>query len=201
MPAAEIALLVQAVQDEDAPWWVLLIALGAVLVIIVALSSSRRDRNGGAPPSANRQRAQRAYADSRWLEDHFDESLAIWRGEQLAGMADDGNDSANAVTWSQLGSRVNRASDALYSMEALAANPGEAETARGVVEALNTTRRALDARAEAHFAYLEASAESAAGENTTELVAGRDREIRASNALATARADLADAVRGLGKLT
>jgi hypothetical protein len=165
------------------------------------LASSRRDRKKAPPPSATRVQAQRGYAEARWLQDHLNEALAIWRGASL-GEDEVALDAAMASDWDQLPTRMNQALESLYTLEAAAPDTATARTARELADALNQTRGAVDARAGAHHDYLQATIEDGgAPEHSAELVAARDREIRSSTALATARAQLTDALATLSRLT
>jgi len=68
---------------------------------------------------------------------------------------------------------------------------------RNVIATMRTTRDALDARAEARYAYRKAEADNASKADLTEA---RDREVRTSRNLADARSAYANALTNLSTI-
>ena len=149
--------------------------------------------------------ARSGYADSRWLFDHLTESLALWRGNAKYDQKTDVGataETASAETWQKLSGHMNAATDHLYALEAAAPDTRTAETARGVVDRLNETRAAVDARAEARYAYRATEAEGEGQpDRSTRLAAARDREQRSSENLTESRRRLAEALTSLSAIT
>ena len=92
---------------------------------------------------------------------------------------------------------MDRASSALYQLEASAPDNRSAEAARAAIASMRATRTALDARAEARYAYRKSEAE---GADQAALVESRDREVRASRNLTEARNTYAGTLTNLSTL-
>ena len=105
---------------------------------------------------------------------------------------------SRAETWAQLSGGITKASDSLYALEAAAPDPRTAESARSTVTTMLAVRTALDARAEARFAYRTTEAE--AEPEPSVLLDARDREIRASRNLVEARNEFALALTNLSTI-
>ncbi len=106
----------------------------------------------GVPPPAWRSQARAGYAEARWFQDAMTDDLGIWRGNALFDEAHGiplDSASAQATTWAQLSQRIGTASESLYSAEAGAPDPNSAAVASHTVEALNSVRSSLEARAAA----------------------------------------------------
>lgn len=200
--------------ESETPWWILLVVGGALILIIVAVARSGRRKTVAVATAVPgwKERARAGYASARWLYDRLDEDLAIWRGNaQFEGVTEVGAsaETAHAETWSQLGSRMNGATEELYALEAGAPDQRTAEVARSVVDGLNVLRSSVDARAQARFNFrsvesaptaTEADAPDGAAEAegvTDPVAAARDRELRAAENLSTARTSLASALTNL----
>jgi len=193
--------------EGEAPWWILIVGGVLFVILIVVLARSGKKKNvtvANAAPSW-KDLARRGYADSRWLFDHLTEALAIWRGNaQYDQKTDVGStaETANAETWGQLANRMGTATDSLYGLEAGAPDTRTAQSARSVVDRLNDTRSAVDARAEARYAYRAAEGEAAGQpDRATRLSSLRDRELRSSENLTEARRRLAEALTNLSAVT
>lgn len=189
----------------EAPWWVLLIVLGAMFILVIALLAGRRKK----PPAtavvpAWRTQAQSGYAESRWLYDNLTEQLAIWHGDaEFEGTVGQATDAEQARIWGQLAARMDQATADLYALEAAAApNSPALRAAQGAVGSLKETYAAVIERSDArHASHAAESGSSQVAEQDVDLAAARDREMRASTALAEARPRLAAALTDLSKIT
>ena len=188
---------------SNAPWWILiLVGLGIlILVVVFATKGSKKKVVAAAPASKTwKDQAREGYASSRWLYDAMGEDIAVWRGNAQFDNATAVGTSAGtskAETWQTLNKRMTTASDSLYALEAAAPDQRTAQAARNTVNALHSTRNALDARAESRFAYR--SAESQAHDSTS-LMQAREREVRSSRNLVEARNGLALALTDLSTI-
>ncbi len=185
----------------DTPWW-LLILVGLALIFVIIAFTRRGSRAAAAPaPRVTwKTNARSAYAEARWLYDALGEDLAIWRGNAtFEGTADVGTTAATgkAETWQELQQRQGRALDALYALEASPPDNQSAAVAQRTIATLRATRDAVDARAEARYAYRSAERESAPPERLRDA---RDREVRASRNLSDARNEYARALTDLSTL-
>ena len=128
------------------------------------------------------------------------EDLAVWRGNAKFDQTDAVDSTAatsRAQTWSSLSDRVTSATDDLYALEAAAPDNTTAAAARGCITAIQSTRQALDARAEARYAYRTADAQNS---DQQQLNDARDREVRASRNLADSRSAYAKALTDLSAI-
>ena len=189
---------------SDAPWWILiLVGLGILILVVVFATRGSKDKAAAAaPPPAKtwKDYARDGYASSRWLYDAMGEDTAVWRGNaQFDDTTDVGQSAgtAKAETWQRLDGRMTSATDNLYSLEAAAPDQRTAQTARNTVNALITTRTALDARAESRFAYRSAERQE---HDSTTLMQAREREVRSSRNLVEARNSLALALTDLSTI-
>lgn len=187
--------------STDTPWG-LLIVVGLALVILIVAFTRRGSKSATAiaPPVTWKTHAQRGYAEARWLYDALGEDIAVWRGNAtFDGTADVGSTAATgkAETWAELQRRQGAALDSLYALEASPPDNRTAATARATITTLRATRDAVDARAEARFAYRTAEKEQVAPD---QLIEARDREVRASRNLAEARNAYAQALTDLSTL-
>ncbi len=190
---------------DETPWWVLLIVLGAIFVLVIALLAGRRKKTPAAAvvPAWGTQ-AQSGYAESRWLYDNLTEQLAIWHGDaEFEGTIGQATGAEQARIWGQLAARMDQATADLYALEAAAApNSPALRAARSVVGSLKETYAAVIERSDArHGSHGVESGSSEAAEQGAELAAARDREMRASTALAEARPRLAAALTDLSRIT
>jgi hypothetical protein len=129
------------------------------------------------------------------------EDMAVWRGNAQFDNATAVGDTAatsKAETWAQLPASISKASDSLYALEAASPDPRTAEYARTTVTAMAAVRSALDARAEARFAYRTAEGEP--DQAPSVLIEARDREVRASRNLVEARNSFALALTNLSTI-
>jgi hypothetical protein len=190
---------------DETPWWVLLIVLGAIFVLVIALLAGRRKKTpAAAVVPAWKTQAQSGYAESRWLYDNLTEQLAIWHGDaEFEGTIGQATDTEQARIWDQLAARMDQATADLYALEAAAApNSPALGAAQSVVGSLKETYAAVIERSDArHGSHGVESGSSEAAEQGAELAAARDREMRASTALAAARPRLAAALTDLSKIT
>jgi hypothetical protein len=189
---------------SNAPWWILIIVgLGIlILVVVFATRGSKTKVIAAAPPPTRtwKDYAREGYASSRWLYDAMGEDMAVWRGNAQIDNATAVGTSAGtskAETWQQLNDRMTTASDSLYALEAAAPDQRAAQTARNTVNALHSTRTALDARAESRFAYRSAEGQE---HDSTSLMQAREREVRSSRNLVEARNGLALALTDLSTI-
>jgi len=189
---------------SNAPWWILImVGLGIlILVVVFATRGSKSKIIAAAPPPAKswKDYAREGYASSRWLYDAMGEDMAVWRGNAQFDDATAVGSSAGtskAETWQQINARMSTASDALYALEAAAPDQRTAQTARNTVNALHSTRNALDARAESRFAYRSAERQE---HDSTTLMQAREREVRSSRNLVEARNALALALTDLSTI-
>jgi hypothetical protein len=189
---------------DETPWWVLLIVLGAIFVLVIALLAGRRKKTpAAAVEPAWRTQAQSGYAESRWLYDNLTEQLAIWHGDaEFEGTIGQATDTEQARIWGQLAARMDQATADLYALEAAAApNSPALRAAQSVVGSLKETYAAVIERSDArHGSHGVESGSSEAAEQGAELAAARDREMRASTALAEARPRLAAALSDLSRI-
>ena len=180
------------------------LALLAILLVGVLIGRGRRGSQPVAVPAAVsapqkpgfKDYVRDGYSEARWLLDAFGDDLAIWRGNALfegATSADNSAGTALAATWEQLDQRMSQATDALYRAEAAAPDSNSSHTVRAVIDALNTTRSAVDARAEARFSTRQA-------ESQFDVAEASDRERLASTTLAENKQLLDDALVALGAL-
>ena len=143
--------------DSSILWFVALAILGFLLVGIL-IGRGRKDKT--PPPMAVDAKEgfkdflRSGYSEARWLLDAMTEDLAIWRGNALfegrTGV-DDSAGTAMADNWAQLDDRMGRSTDQLYRAEASAPDQASAATVRVTIDALNSIREKIDARAEARF--------------------------------------------------
>ncbi len=188
---------------DETPWWVLLIVLGAIFLLVIALLAGRKKTPAAAVEPAWRTQAQSGYAESRWLYDNLTEQLAIWHGDaEFEGTIGQATDTEQARIWDQLAARMDQATADLYALEAAAApNSPALRAAQSVVGSLKETYAAVIERSDArHGSHGVESGSSEAAEQGAELAAARDREMRASTALASARPRLAAALTDLSKI-
>lgn len=184
--------------ESTTPWWLLILSGVALIALIVAFVSRGSKKDPPPPPPGRltwRDHAKAGYAGARWAFDALSEDVAIWRGNaQFDGTTDIGSTAGTSLaeTWAQLGPRIDTARDSLYALEADAPDPRTSEMARSVITTMAALRGAVDARAEARFAYR--SAEQSATESPTALIEARDREIRASTNFNIARSDFAQSL-------
>lgn len=193
-----------AEEEGTFPIWLVVVA-GVVVVgllIWAAARGGKKDVVVAAAVPGWKERAQASYGASRWLYDSLTEGLAIWRGNaQFSGTTSEGStaETGNAAAWEQLAGRMNQARDDLYAMEAAAPDPNTAQVARNVVDSLNSTRSAVDARAEARYNYRTVEAGSGADHDQALAEAG-DREKRAGANLDAARQSLSQALTALSSV-
>ena len=191
-------------EEEGLPSEALWIGLGILLLFLLIGWGMGRSRKSAAAPVAAvpvvawKDHAQEGYSEARWLYDGLNEDLAVWRGNALFDGASDAGEAAGtslAQTWAQLGGRTDKATDSLYRAEAAAPDQTTAETIRNVVAALQVTRSAVDARAEARFNTrgVDASDQSNAAQ-------AAERERLASGTLAEARTQLSAALTALSAI-
>lgn len=192
-----------APDDEatDTPWWILIL-IGLALIFLIVVFTRRGSKAATAPPPAVtwKTHVRQAYAEARWLYDAMGEDIAVWRGNAtFDGTADVGATAgtSQAETWAELQRRQGQALDSLYALEASPPDNQSAEIARATIRTLRDTRTALDARAEARYAYRKADAD---GATPADLMDARDREVRASKNLAEARNAFARALTDLSTL-
>jgi hypothetical protein len=175
------------------------------LIVVLARSGKKKDVTVANAAPSWKDLARGGYADSRWLFDHLTEALAIWRGNaQYDQKTEVGStaETANAETWGQLAGRMSSATDQLYGLEAAAPDTRTAQSARSVVDRLNDTRAAVDARAESRHAYRVAEGEAAGqADRSAQLSSLRDRELRSSENLTESRRRLAEALTSLSAIT
>lgn len=191
-----------APEEEDGgfPVEALAIGLGVLLLfLLIGWLMGRSRRSSQAPPVAPaagpptyKDFAREGYADARWLLDNLTEELAVWRGNALfegRTGSEDAAASALAAHWAQVDTRHDQATRQLYQAEASAPDQTTSATVRTAIDALNATRAAVDARAEARFAS------RGIGEGDQFAMAqAADRERLAASNLATARQELNDAL-------
>jgi hypothetical protein len=188
---------------SNAPWWILiLVGLGIlILVVVFATRGSKEKAVAAVPPSKTwKDHAREGYASSRWLYDAMGEDMAVWRGNAQFDDATAVGTSAGtskAETWQTLNKRMTTASDSLYALEAAAPDQRTSQSARNTVNALHSTRNALDARAESRFAYRSAESQT---HDSTSLMQAREREVRSSRNLVEARNGLALALTDLSTI-
>lgn len=188
-------------EATDTPWW-LLILIGLALILLIVVFTRRGSKQAAAPPPAVtwKTHVRQAYAEARWLYDAMGEDIAVWRGNAtFEGTTDVGSTAATskAETWAELQRRQAQALDSLYALEASPPDNQSAEIARATIRTLRDTRAAVDARAEARFAYRKADTD---GADPSDLMDARDREVRASRNLADARNSYARALTDLSTL-
>jgi hypothetical protein len=188
---------------SNAPWWILiLVGLGILILIVVFASRGSKEKIVPPPPMTKswKEHAREGYASSRWLYDAMGEDMAVWRGNaQFDNATAVGTSAATsrAETWQKLNERMTIASDSLYALEAAAPDQRSAQAARNTVNALHSTRNALDARAESRFAYRSAETQE---HDSTSLMQAREREVRSSRNLVEARNNLALALTDLSTI-
>ncbi len=189
--------------ESTTPWWLLLVVVGAFGILIIAFVSrgSKKKIVVAPPPTTWKDNARRGYADARWLYDAMSEDLAIWRGnatyDSTAAVGATAG-TALAETWQQLDSRISKASDNLYALEAAAPDQRTSQAASTVVASMRSVRRSVDDRAEARMNYRTVEAGADAGQIV--LQDAREREVRASRNLAEARSAYGTALTNLSTL-
>lgn len=188
--------------DDETPWWLLLVVFFALLVIVMSLIRRGSRKKVTVVPGTPtwKDHARAGYADARWLYDAMGEDVAVWRGNaQFDGSTAVGASAGTgqAETWSGMQSAMDRASAALYQLEASAPDNRSAEAARSTIATMRATRAALDSRAEARYTYRKSESE---GADQATLVESRDREVRASRNLTEARNAYASALTNLSTL-
>ncbi len=175
----------------------------ATLVLVVLGAWSSRNENVAISATAPswKERARRAYANARWVYGSLTEDLAIWRGNtRVDGITDPG--SANATAWEQLPARMDAALAELDALESAAPDARTAQVARRVVETLKGVRAAIDARVEARVSFrTQVAGPADAPDRQARLDEARDRERRASENLAAARAVAAEVLTELSSFT
>ena len=207
-PPDEGATETTAPAEEDtgsnAAIW--LIVIGVVIVLGIILwsigrssgrSSGHEEAAAAAAATTWKTYARSGYSESRWLYDNMTDGLAVWRGNAKYDGTDVEGSTAStsqANTWNQLDTRMQQATDALYGVEAAPPDQHTADTAQRVITDLKAVRAALDARADARYAYRRAEA---AGEDVSDA---RDREQRASGNLETSRGQLSASLTNLSSL-
>jgi 3-mercaptopyruvate sulfurtransferase SseA len=132
------------------------------------------------------------------LYDGLTEDLAVWRGNALFEGTSEAGAAAGtglAETWEQLGDRTDKATDSLYRGEAAAPDQTSAQTIRTVVAALQATRSAVDARAEARF-----NTRGVDPSDQYNAAQAAERERLASGTLTDARAQLSTALTALSAI-
>jgi hypothetical protein len=180
------------------------LALLAILLVGVLIGRGRRRSKPVATPAAApvpqkagfKDHVRDGYSEARWLFDAFSDDLAIWRGNALfegATGPDDSAGTALAATWGQLDERMGRATDALYRAEAAAPDANSSQTVRAVIDAVNSTRSSVDARAEARFNTRQAASQF-------DVAEASERERLASVTLAENKQSLNDALVALSAL-
>jgi hypothetical protein len=181
-----------------------LILIGFALIMLIVAFATRGKK---APVVATvaaatwKDHARAGYAESRRLYDSMGEDMAVWRGNaqfEAATAVGDTAATSRAETWAGLSAGITKASDSLYALEAAAPDPRTAESARSTVTTMLAVRTALDARAEARFAYRTTEAEPE--QEGSVLLDARDREIRASRNLVEARNQFALALTNLSTI-
>jgi len=150
--------------------------LGLLLIFLLIGWLMGRSRKSTPSPVATapvvtwKDHMREGYIQVRWLYDHLTDDLAVWRGNALF---EEGTDTSPekgtsfAATWAQLGDRTDRATDSLYRAEAAAPDPTSAETARNVITVLQTSRTAVDAKAEARLSSPGGGCVRRRGRNTS----------------------------------
>jgi hypothetical protein len=185
-------------EEGTTPWWLLILAGVALIALIVAFVSRGSKTQPPVPVPGRltwKDHATAGYAGARWAYDALSEDVAIWRGNaQFEATTEIGATAGTtmAETWAQLGPRIDAARESLYALEASSPDPRTAEMARSVITTMLAVRTAVDARAEARYAYR--TAEQSATESPSELIEARDREIRSSTNFNSARSDFAEAL-------
>ena len=193
----------------ETPWWVLLIVLGAIFLLVIALLAGRRKKTPAAAVPVWRTQAQIAAMQSRggctttspssWRSGHGDAEF-----EGTIGQATDTEQSPylrQGPTCCSNGPQ--QATGDQYALEAAAApNSPALRAAQSVVGSLKETYTAVIERSDArHGSHGVESGSPEAAEQGAELAAARDREMRASTALAESRPRLAAALTDLSKIT
>ena len=202
-PAEPTTTVPEGVAGSNAPWWILiLVGLGILILIVVFASRGSKEKIMAPPPMTKswKEHAREGYASSRWLYDAMGEDMAVWRGNaQFDNATAVGTSAATsrAETWQKLNERMTIASDSLYALEAAAPDQRSAQAARNTVNALHSTRNALDARAESRFAYRSAETQE---HDSASLMQAREREVRSSRNLVEARNNLALALTDLSTI-
>lgn len=188
-------------EDAETPWWVLiLVGIGLLILVVVLTSRGSKNETAVAVAPTWKDRARAGYADSRWLYDNMTEDIAVWRGNaKFEGTADAGSTAgtSKAQEWAEITTRQQAASDELYALEAAAPDNNTVTVTRNAITAMRATREAVDARAEARYAYRTAEAAEAAAADLTQA---RDREVRASRNLADTRSSYARALTDLSTI-
>ena len=191
------------VDVSNAPWWILiLVGLGILILVVVFATRGSKEKAVAAvvPSKSWKDHAREGYASARWLYDAMGEDMAVWRGNaqfENATAVGTAAGTSKAETWQKLNDRMSSASDSLYALEAAAPDQRTAQAARNTVNALHSTRNALDARAESRFAYRSTEAET---HDSANLMQAREREVRSSRNLVEARNGLALALTDLSTI-
>jgi len=192
--------------ENNAALWVLLIVVLLVIVVVVLVVTGRNKpapapaATSGGGPADWRTHAREGLAAAMQLRDRLTPDLAVWRGnvryDEKTGAAVDAT-SALAVTWAKLPDRMAQAGDHLYAAKVGAPDPNTAAVLQRVIDALNATRAAIDARAEARYRFREIDAEHSGADREQRLGEAHDREQQAAAALDDARKALEEALTAL----
>lgn len=131
------------------------VVAGLVVAFILLGWLMGRSRKPAAPAPVSgptwKDHLREGYTEARWLDDAMTEELAIWRGNSMARAETTQPGTGLADRWGQLDSRMNRARDGLYKAEAAAPDQTSSQLVRNTIVALDATRTAIDARAEARL--------------------------------------------------
>jgi len=191
-------------EDEGLPPEVIWIGLGLLLIVLLIgwlMGRSRKSTPSpatAAPVVTWKDHMREGYSQARWLYDNLTDDLAVWRGNALfEGIPDTGATAGTslAATWAQLSDRTDKATNSLYRAEAAAPDRMSAETIRNVVTALQTSRAAVDARAEARL-----NSRGVDGSDQMAAAQAADRERLASGNLTDARAQMAGVLTALSTI-
>jgi hypothetical protein len=191
-------------EGEGLPTEAIWIGLGVLLLFLVIGWLMGRSRKStplpavAAPVVTWKDHTREGYSQARWLYDSLTDDLAVWRGNALFEGIPDPSASAGtslAATWAQLSDRTDKATNSLYRAEAAAPDQMSAETIRNVITALQTSRSAVDARAEARL-----KSRGVDGSDQAAATQAANRERLAAGNLTDARAQVAGALTALSAI-
>jgi hypothetical protein len=208
-------------EDDSTTGLLIIVGIILLVVVIIAISASRRSKKAeaaaagaaavGAPVAAPdwKTSAEQAYSQSRWLYENLTADLALWRGDMLQSGSDPSPEPASDVpaarqqTWDQLGTQMTAATTTLYGLEAQVGETSQ-PVVRSVVDALYSTRTAVDDVASARLAVHHAS-DALAGDSGNEglqqdLTAAHDQENQSAHHLNNSRTVLQGALANLAAL-
>ncbi len=170
-------LMLAQTAATDTPWWVGVIVVGGLVLVAVSLVARTTTRVAAATsPDSWKDSAKRAYAALRRAYDESSEDAAIASPDRQVNLE----------------ATMSGARDHLYRLEALAPDGRVRTIAVECNEAAQGVAAAFRSRRDARSAYEATDPSDAAA-----LRAAREREVRASQALAGTRLRLDKAVVAL----